>query len=195
VQGDVLDLARDTLLNACGTPDAPYRVVANLPYYITSAVLRHFLSADQPPNRMVVMVQREVALRIVAAPPEMSLLAVSVQFYGAPRIVLRVPPGAFHPPPKVESAVVRVDVYPPAARPVAVADEAHFFAVARAGFGQKRKQLANSLADGLRLPKALVLDRLAQAGIAGTRRAETLTLAEWAGLSAALPAGSEGETT
>ncbi len=195
VQGDVLDLAPATLLDSCGTPHAPYRVVANLPYYITSAVLRHFLSADQPPNRMVVMVQREVALRIVAAPPEMSLLAVSVQFYGAPRIVLRVPPGAFHPPPKVESAVVRVDVYPSDARPVAVADEAHFFAVARAGFGQKRKQLANSLADGLRLPKALVLDRLAQAGIAGTRRAETLTLAEWATLSAALPATSEGETT
>jgi len=195
VQGDVLALAPATLLDACGTPDAPYRVVANLPYYITSAVLRHFLSAAQPPNRMVVMVQREVALRIVAAPPEMSLLAVSVQFYGAPRIVLRVPPGAFHPPPKVESAVVRVDVYPLEVRPVAVADEAHFFAVARAGFGQKRKQLANSLADGLRLPKALVLDRLAQAGIAGTRRAETLTLAEWATLSAALPATSEGETT
>ena len=78
---------------------------------------------------------------------------------------------------------------------MAGADEAHFFAVARAGFGQKRKQLANSLADGLRLPKALVLDRLAQAGIAGTRRAETLTLAEWATLSVVLPATSEGETT
>ena len=194
VQGDVLKLAPATLPAVCGTPDAPYRVVANLPYYITSAVLRHFLSAAHPPNRMVVMVQREVAVRMVAAPPEMSLLAVSVQFYGAPRIVLRVPPGAFHPPPKVESAVVRVDVYPPDARPVTVAGEAHFFSVARAGFGQKRKQLANSLADGLRLPKALVLDRLALAGIVGTRRAETLTLAEWATLSAALPTTAEGET-
>lgn len=183
VQGDVLDLAPAALLAGCDRPaPAAYQVVANLPYYITSAVLRHFLTAASPPTRLVVMVQREVALRMVAAPPEMSLLAVSVQFYGTPRIVFRVPPGAFHPPPKVESAVVRIDVYPPGARPVAGVDPDAFFAVARAGFGQKRKQLANALAEGLPRPKAAVLAALSRADLDATRRAETLTLAEWARL-------------
>jgi 16S rRNA (adenine1518-N6/adenine1519-N6)-dimethyltransferase len=134
------------------------------------------------------MVQREVAERIVAQPPEMSLLAVSVQFYGAPRLVFRVPPGAFHPPPKVESAVLRIDVYPPGARPAPVTDVDHFFAVARAGFGQRRKQLGNSLATGLGRDKAAVAAALAAAGIAPTRRPETLTLAEWAAVAAVVPA-------
>ncbi|HUS14866.1 MAG TPA: 16S rRNA (adenine(1518)-N(6)/adenine(1519)-N(6))-dimethyltransferase RsmA [Chloroflexia bacterium] len=188
VPGDILRLDPTALVATCRSAPGtvPYHVIANLPYYITSAVLRHFLEAVPAPARLVVMVQREVALRMVAMPPEMSLLAVSVQFYGAPRIVLRVPPGAFHPPPKVESAVVRVDVYPPDARPVAVADPGQFFAVARAGFGQKRKQLVNSLAEGLGVPKPEAGAALAAAGIAATRRAETLTLAEWAALAAAV---------
>jgi len=193
VQGDVLALAPATLLAPCGGA-AGYQVVANLPYYITSAVLRHFLTSPQRPVRLVVMVQHEVAQRMVAVPPAMSLLAVSVQLYGAPRIVLRVPPGAFHPAPKVESAVVRIDVYPAGARPVPVADDAQFFAVARAGFSQKRKQLANALAEGLALPKPQAQAALAQAGIAGTRRAETLTLAEWAALAARLPLGLPEES-
>jgi 16S rRNA (adenine1518-N6/adenine1519-N6)-dimethyltransferase len=188
VQGDVLKLAPEAILALGERPDAAYKLVANLPYYITSAVLRHFLTAARKPARLVVMVQREVAQRMVAQPPEMSLLAVSVQLYGAARIVMRVPAGAFHPAPKVESAVVRIDVYPAAARPVAVADEWHFFRVARAGFGQKRKQLANALTDGLSLPKAAVLGALDVAQIAPARRAETLTLAEWARLDAAVPA-------
>ena len=193
VEGDVLALAPTAVLRAAGAPDPPppYKVVANLPYYITSAVLRHFLEADPPPTSLVVMVQREVAERIVAKPPAMSLLAISVQFYGAPRLVFRVPPGAFHPPPKVESAVLRIDVYPPDARPASVADVDHFFAVARAGFGQRRKQLGNSLATGLGRDKAAVAAALVGAGIAPTRRPETLTLPEWAAVAAALPpAGS-----
>lgn len=189
VQGDILAQDPATLLAACAPGRPAYKLVANLPYYITSAVLRHFLTAHLRPQTLVVMVQREVAERIVAAPPAMSLLAVSVQIYGAPRIMFRVRPGAFHPPPKVESAVVRIDVYPPAARPVPLPDEDRFFALVRAGFGQKRKQLANALADGLRQPKPLILAGLARAGVEGRRRAETLTLAEWAALDAALPAG------
>ncbi len=187
VQGDVLETAPAALVAQCGrAANAPYAVVANLPYYITSAVLRHFLTAAQRPQRLVVMVQREVALRMTAAPPAMSLLALGVQFYGRPRLVFRVPPGAFLPPPKVESAVVRIDVYTPAERPI-VADESQFFAVARAGFGQRRKQLANALTDGLPLPKPTVLAALDAAALVGSRRAETLTLAEWAALAAALP--------
>jgi 16S rRNA (adenine1518-N6/adenine1519-N6)-dimethyltransferase len=183
VQGNVLDLAPVDLVQAADGALPPYKVVANLPYYITSAVLRHFLEADPPPTALVVMVQREVAERIVARPPDMSLLAVSVQFYGAPRLLFRVPPGAFHPAPKVESAVLRVDVYPPEGRPVAVADVEHFFAVVRAGFGQRRKQLGNSLATGLGRDKAAVAAALAQASVDPTRRAETLTLAEWGALA------------
>ena len=91
-------------------PHLGYKVVGNLPYYITSAVLRHFLEKAPRPRLMVVTVQREVAERIVAGPGEMSLLAVSVQFYGQPRIVARIPAGAFYPPPKVDSAVLRIDV-------------------------------------------------------------------------------------
>jgi 16S rRNA (adenine1518-N6/adenine1519-N6)-dimethyltransferase len=191
VAGDVLALAPADLL-AAGPDSAtaaalpPYKVAANLPYYITSAVLRHFLEAVPPPTRLVVMVQREVAERIVARPPAMSLLAVSVQFYGAARIMFRVPPGAFHPPPKVDSAVLRIDVYPPAVRPVTVADRDHFFAVARAGFGQRRKQLGNSLATGLGRDKGTIAALLSAAGVDPTRRPETLTLAEWAAVADAL---------
>ena len=178
VQGDILQVDLADLMAEQGVGD--YKVVANLPYYITSAVLRHILEARLKPRRVVVLVQREVAERMVAQPPDMSLLSVSVQLYGAPRIVARVPPGAFYPPPKVESAVVRIEVYPqPAA---GVTDVEGFFEVVRAGFGQKRKQLRNSLSQGLRRPAAEIDPALQAAGVAPTRRAETLTLAEWAAL-------------
>lgn len=161
-----------------------YKVVANLPYYITSAVLRHLLERQDPPCLLVVTVQREVAERIIAAPPDMNLLAVSVQFYGRPRLVARIPSGAFYPPPKVDSAVVRIDVFDePAvslAEGVSVAD---YFRVVRAGFGHKRKTLRNALSAGLGLVPAAVEAALAQAGIDPRRRAETLTLQEWAELS------------
>jgi len=175
-----------------------YKVVANLPYYITSAVLRHLLERHDQPSLLVVTVQREVAERIVAMPPDMSLLAVSVQFYGRPSLVARIPAGAFYPPPKVDSAVVRIDVLgEPAvslgeasASPegdlcevsgpgVSVAD---FFRVVRAGFGHKRKTLRNALSAGLGLAPACVEQALVQAGIDPRRRAETLSLQEWADL-------------
>jgi 16S rRNA (adenine1518-N6/adenine1519-N6)-dimethyltransferase len=160
-----------------------YKVVGNLPYYITSAVLRHFLEKVPRPRLMVVTVQREVADRIVARPGKMSLLAVSVQFYGQPRIVARIPAGAFYPPPQVDSAVVRVDV---GAQPTIILkegiDEAAFFRVVRAGFSQKRKTLRNSLSAGLGFPPATVEEVLEQAGVDPRRRAETLSLIEWAGV-------------
>lgn len=158
-----------------------YKVVANLPYYITSAVLRHLLEATQPPVLAVVMVQREVAQRIVAKPGDMSLLAVGVQFYAEPKIVNKVPAGAFYPRPKVDSAVLRLDVRPQPA--VADVDPVHFFEVVRAGFGQKRKQLLNSLSSGLGTPKEMIATCLETAEIDPRRRAETLSLAEWAKLS------------
>lgn len=157
-----------------------YKVVANLPYYITSPVLRHFLEAFLKPNLMVVMVQKEVAEAIVAGPGKRSLLSISVQFYGRPGIIRRVPARAFYPAPEVDSAILRIDLYPRPA--VAVDDVGSFFETVRAGFASPRKQLVNSLSYGLKVPKTDVVRLLEQANIAPQRRAETLTLEEWAQL-------------
>lgn len=176
VEGDILALDPAALSGG-----RPYKVVANLPYYITSAAVRHLLEAQPPPSLLVLTVQREVAERMTAAPGDMSLLAVSVQFYGHPRRVARIAAGAFYPRPKVDSAVVRIDVYAEPA--VQVPDRQRFFQVVRAGFGQRRKQLRNSLAAGLHLPAERVEAALYRAGIAPQRRAETLSLEEWEALT------------
>ncbi len=177
VQADVRRLSPRTL----GLTPGHYSV--NLPYYVTSAILQHFLADEVPPRRMVVMVQREVAHRIVARPPHMSLLAVSVQFYAQPRVVMPVPAGAFVPRPRVDSAVLRLDVRP---TPAVDVPPAMFFRVARAGFAQRRKQLRNALATGLHCPPSAIDAALTSAGIDGCRRAETLSLGEWGRLCAAL---------
>lgn len=153
-----------------------YKVVANLPYYITGAVIRHFLEANLKPSRMVLMVQKEVAKQITAKPGEMSLLSVSVQVYSEPQISAKVPARAFYPAPKVDSAVLRIDVHP---EPEVKTDLREFFRVVKAGFSANRKQLVNSLAHGLDLPKTETLPLLVRAGIDPKRRAETLTIAEW----------------
>jgi len=159
----------------------PYKVVANLPYYITSAVLRHLLEAAQPPTLAVLMVQLEVAQRICAGPGDMSILAVSVQFYARPHLLFSVPPEAFFPRPNVKSAIMRLNVLPtPAVEDV---EPEHFFDVVRAGFGQKRKQLANSLSAGLAMPKPEVAALLRDVDIDPARRAETLSLEEWGNLA------------
>jgi len=161
--------------------DDPYIVVANLPYYITSAILRYFLEASHKPMRLVVTVQYEVAERLVAEPGDMSLLAVSAQFYGHPQIMLRLNPAVFWPRPEVDSAVVRLDVYDQP--PIAVPGEKQFFRIVRAGFGQKRKQLRNSISAGLHLDKSQADQLLIQAGVDPQRRAETLSLDEWAAIT------------
>ena len=178
VFGDILE----TDVAAVVGPE-PYSVVANVPYYITSAILRHLLEAAHRPQRIVMTIQLEVAERLVAKPNDMSLLAVSAQFYAHPRIVSRLPASVFWPRPDVDSAVVRLDLYPQP--PVDVPDEATFFRVVRAGFSQKRKQIKNALATGLALPMAETVTFVEAAGIDPKRRAETLTLDEWAGLARA----------
>jgi 16S rRNA (adenine1518-N6/adenine1519-N6)-dimethyltransferase len=157
-----------------------YKVVANLPYYITSPVLRHFLEASVKPEIMVVMVQKEVAEAIAAGPGRRSVLSIGVQFYGKPEIVARLPAGSFYPRPEVDSAVVRIDVHP--RPPVEVEDTEDFFRLVRAGFAAARKQAANSLAQGLNLTKIEATALLEKSGIAPQRRAETFTLDEWAAL-------------
>ncbi len=160
--------------------DAAYRVVANLPYYITAPVLRHFLEAERKPQQILVMVQKEVAETIAAKPGKRRLLSVSVQYYGRPEIIDFVPARSFYPIPAVDSALLKIDI--PPQPPVKVDDEAGFFRLVRAGFSASRKQLANSLAHGLGIPKTDALTLLEQAGIDPQRRAETLTIAEWARL-------------
>ncbi len=181
IQGDILTLDPAALVSAASiqrlASSTQYKVVANLPYYITSAVLRHLLEASLKPQRMVITVQREVAERIVAKPGQMSLLALSVQFYGRPRLLFRIKPGSFYPSPEVESAVVQVDLH--AAPPVPVEDTAAFFRVVRAGFAQRRKQLRNGLAAGLRQSPDEVAAKLWEVGVDPRRRAQALSLEEW----------------
>ena len=129
---------------------------------------------------MIVMVRRGAAEAGVARPGQMSVLSVSVQFYGQPRIIDYVPAKSFYPVPEVDSAILRVDLYPQP--PVAVTDAGSFFELVRAGFTTPRKQIGNSLAQGLGLPKTEALSLLAKASIVPRRRAETLTLEEWARL-------------
>lgn len=187
INKDILQIDPDDLLQEQKTRFRPvinspfsYKVVANLPYYITSPSLRHFLEALVKPRIMVVMVQKEVADAIVAEPGRMSVLSISVQFYGEPRIISYVPARCFYPAPEVDSAIMRIDLYSQPA--VAVTDERGFFDLVRAGFSASRKQIVNSLAQGLGLPKAEVLSLLETAHIAPRRRAETLALEEWARL-------------
>jgi 16S rRNA (adenine1518-N6/adenine1519-N6)-dimethyltransferase len=161
----------------------PYKVVANLPYYITGAILRHLLSAESKPQLMVMTVQKEVADRMTAVPGNMSLLSVSVQFHGRATIVDSLKAGAFWPRPGVDSAIVRLEVAPEPLVPVA--DEKAFFHLVRMGFSQKRKQLKNNMR-ALGRSDEEVERALAEAGIDGRRRAETLSLEEWAKLYQAL---------
>lgn len=172
VRGDILQLEISRLIS--GTE---YLVVANIPYYITSALIRHLLEAPQKPLRLILTVQEEVAERICAEKGEMSLLALSVAVYGTPRLVAHIPAGAFYPPPKVNSAVVRIDLHPTPRLPP---DQLGlFFQLARAGFAQKRKTLRNSLAAGMGWTPAQAVAILTAAGIDPQRRAETLDLGEW----------------
>jgi 16S rRNA (adenine1518-N6/adenine1519-N6)-dimethyltransferase len=184
VQGDILRLPIEQLL--ASRPGAQpagqgYKVVANLPYAITSPLLRHFLESDARPDLMVVLVQWEVAERIAAQPGDMSVLAHSVQAYAEAEIVERVPAASFHPAPAVDSAVLRLR----ARGGVRSADVEAVMRVVKAGFLHARKTLANGLPGGLaamgrKLERDTVAAALERAGIDGRRRAETLSFAEWA---------------
>jgi 16S rRNA (adenine1518-N6/adenine1519-N6)-dimethyltransferase len=188
LHGDILAVDIGAAMRPCGVEPtgeasvdgdagATFKVVANLPYYITAAVIRRLLELPQPPGLLVLTVQREVAERIVADPPDMSLLAVSVQYYCDARIVDRIPAGAFRPPPKVESATVRLLRRRDPLFPHVPAGD--FFKMVRAGFCQPRKQLRNSLVRGMGTTPERVTAWLQSAGVSPQRRAETLTLEEW----------------
>lgn len=155
----------------------PYKLVANLPYYITAPTFRHFLESANAPRLFVVMVQYEVAQRIVAGPGDMSLLGVSIQFYGKPKIIEQVPARAFYPAPKVDSAILRIDLKDEV--PLTPRQRDSFFRMVQAGFSQRRKQLHNSLTHGLHRKNVEVQDWLLAANIDPSRRAETLSIEDW----------------
>ena len=176
IHGDILKLSPGDL-----NLEDDYVVVANIPYYITSAVIRHLLESASKPRRIVLTVQKEVAGRICAQPGDMSLLALSVQVYGKPRIVAQIPASAFFPAPKVDSAVLVVDIY--ASPQIKEELLGRFFRLIKAGFSQKRKTLRNSLSSGLHMSPAEAATLLTRANIDPQRRAETLSIDEWQTLS------------
>ena len=154
-----------------------YKVIGNLPYYAANPIIRHTLESDPPPSLALFMVQKEVADSMTATPGNMTMLSVATQYYADARLVCSVPPAAFRPPPKVRSAVVRLDVRE---RPAVEApDRDLFFQVVRAGFSAPRKQLHNSLGLGLGVAPLQVTKVLEVAGIDGRRRPAMLTLSEW----------------
>ena len=182
IQGDILKLDL-TQLMAGNQPVLieDYLLVANIPYYITSSLIRRLLETDRPPLRLVLTVQKEVAERICATPGKMSLLALSVQVYGYPKVISLIPSNAFYPPPEVDSAVIHVDIHPdPKIPPVLLPT---FFRLAKAGFSQKRKNLRNALSGGMGWKTPYTDTLLNVVGIDPTRRAQTLSLPEWERLS------------
>lgn len=181
INRDILKIPPPELFTEAGIIlSTGYKVVANLPYYITSPVLRHFLESELIPEMMVVMVQKEVAEEIAALPGKMSLLSLGIQLYGQPEIVRNVSAECFYPEPAVDSALVKI--VPHEISPVGITDTETFFLFVKAGFSAARKQLANSLSNGLGVSKSEVQELLDNAGISPGRRAETLSLEEWAHL-------------
>ena len=163
---------------AVGSDSIVYKVVGNLPYYAANPIIRRSLESTPPPSLALFMVQREVADSMTASPGNMGMLSVATQFYADTRVVCSVPPSAFRPPPKVRSAVVRLDIRQQPAVDVANPDE--FFDVVRAGFSAPRKQLHNSLSHGLGIKSIVGSAVLESASVDGRRRPATLSLQEWA---------------
>ena len=184
VQGDALKVDLAAVMREHG-PDLDWVVCANLPYYITSPIVMHLLESRLPFGSITVMVQKEAADRLCAAPGtrECGAVSLAVQYYAAPEMLFRVSRGSFMPAPNVDSAVIRLTVRPEP--PCAVADERRLFSLIRAAFAQRRKTLQNSLC-GAGLSRQQVADALAAADVAPTARAEQLTLAQFAAIARAV---------
>jgi 16S rRNA (adenine1518-N6/adenine1519-N6)-dimethyltransferase len=187
IQADAMQLDLARLMHG-----EPFRVVANVPYQITSHLVRRLMESPAAPDRVVLTLQAEVVDRVVAAAGEMSLLALSVQVYGAPRRMAVIPAAAFYPVPQVDSAVLRIDRHPRPVIPAYLVPS--FFCLARAGFQQRRKQLRNALASGLGVPPEEALSLLERAGVRPDRRAQELTLEDWERLARVFGSAEGGGT-
>ncbi len=172
IHGDILNILPNEMIEQEG-----YIVAANIPYYITSAIIRHLLENSPRPRRLVLTMQKEVADRICARDGDMSLLALSVQIYGKPAIVEKIPADAFYPAPKIDSAVLCIEIYPQSLIPAHSINV--FFKLIKAGFGQKRKMMRNSLAAGLHISPAKADVLLMSAQLSPAIRAEKLTIPDW----------------
>ena len=182
IEGDILKMDISELIGNYSLQTTHYKLIGNIPYYITAPLIRKFLESGQKPSIMVLMVQKEVAQRICAKPVQnqMSLLAISVRFYAEPEIIAYVSKKSFRPSPKVDSAIIKIAVKKPKDLPKI--DSELFFKIVKAGFAGKRKQLINTLSRGLDKTKERVKDVLEQAMIQPERRAESLSLEEWVAL-------------
>jgi len=158
---------------------APYKIAANLPFYLASALIRKFLESKNPPKSLTVIVQKEVAQRICAQPPKMNLLAASVQFYAAVKTISYISRGAFWPAPKVDCAILHIVPFPKEGERYGQASAQKFFRIMKAGFLQPRKQLAGNLARGLGIEKEEIKNLLIENGIDPRQRPETLAIENW----------------
>lgn len=174
ITGDARHLPLNQIFNS---QSQRYKVVANLPYYAAMPIIMRFLESDQKPTDMVVMIQREVAQNMTAIPGKMSTLSVMSQLYGSPKIIRYVSPGCFRPMPKVTSAIVHIGVYKTPY--INLKNEGNFARLVRAGFSSSRKQIHNSIRNGIDLNTDQVNLLLETAQIDKQRRAETLTMDEW----------------
>jgi 16S rRNA (adenine1518-N6/adenine1519-N6)-dimethyltransferase len=170
VQGDILKIRNSQFVIRNS-----YKIVANIPYYLTSRLIREFLETKNKPESMILMVQKEVAQRICAKPPKMNLLAVSVQFYAKPKIISFVPKDCFWPKPKVDSAILKISNLKTKNPKI----KKLFFKIIKAGFSQPRKQLINNLSNGLKIEKEKVKKWLLENGIKPEKRAENLSIEDW----------------
>jgi len=173
LQGDILKFNDDSLL----TKD--YKLIANIPYYLTSPLIRKFLESEHQPKEIVLMIQKEVAQRICSAPPNMSLLSVAVQFYAKPKIVSYVSKNCFWPAPKIDSAIIKIIPYQENKN----IDEKLFFKIVKAGFSQPRKQLSNNLSNNLKINRSSIDKWLLNNKIKPEQRAETLSIFDWQSLT------------
>lgn len=180
IQGDILKTLKTDRLKI-----KDYKVVANIPYYLTANLIRNLLESKRPPKEMVLMLQKEVAQRICAKPPDMNLLAVSAQFYATAKIIKYVSKKSFWPVPKVDSAIIKIFPQTSADRKKINAEK--FFKIVKAGFSQPRKQLLNNLSKGLKIEKEKITEWLLKNKISPAQRAETLTIEDWTNLCNSFP--------
>jgi 16S rRNA (adenine1518-N6/adenine1519-N6)-dimethyltransferase len=171
IHADILKINLPELIGSA----EKYKLIANIPYYITSPIIRLFLEQLKQPEEMILMVQKEVAERIAASKGQMSLLAVSVQYYAEAEIIFTVDKKSFSPVPKVDSAVIRISPH----KKFDPAEDKKFFRVVKAGFSAKRKTLLNNLSSGLQIEKEIMEKSLLAANISSTARAQELSIDDW----------------
>lgn len=187
IHGDILKLKINELIENCKFKIENYKVAANIPYYLTSPLIRNMLEAKFPPKDLVLMIQKEVAERICQNPPHMSLLAVSVQFYAKAKIISNVSKGCFWPSPKIDSAIIKIVPHlgGQAEKKYDISPDL-FFKVVKAGFSQPRKQLIGNLSKMLKIERGELEKLLLQNNIKPNQRAETLSLKNWIDLTTTL---------